>query len=330
MTDLSLNDMLQIMDVARELRSDRELVSRELSHEETVARLRERLLAATQHTGEQLTPAEVDAAIELYFDNLYTYREPPFSLSVVLAHLYIRRRGIGAAIVVLCGVWLGIWLLAGRTGPPPVPVTQAPHSSSTQPHGPAAIAESPTVAALDWATEEPRMRASLEQLRSLTTDEVALRQIESLSSQLQLASTLQDVGQFTAARESVRQLTTDLNSEYEVRIVREGRSAARRDFADETGVQSSRYYVIVEALSGPTALAQWIENAETGERRQVTRWGEEVPENVYERLKADKQADGILDERVFAIKQRGKLTWEVQLQGVTGTPLSRASQILEW
>ncbi len=51
MPDLSLQDMLKIMDVAREMRQDRELVLEELSHEERVSRLQERLLASTSSSG---------------------------------------------------------------------------------------------------------------------------------------------------------------------------------------------------------------------------------------------------------------------------------------
>ena len=89
------------MDVASTLRKEREMVTRELNLPETKEQLRQRLLAAADVTGECVSVGEVDAAIELYFDNLHTFREPSPGIQLTLARCYVRRGSFT------------VWLLAG-------------------------------------------------------------------------------------------------------------------------------------------------------------------------------------------------------------------------
>ena len=106
-----LADMVRILDVAAEMRADREMASRELAVDETKRLLRERLLESAKLTGDGATPEEIDAAIDNYYQSLYTFREPHRSLSVALAQLYVRRGKLG---LVTAGVTLLLavgWLL---------------------------------------------------------------------------------------------------------------------------------------------------------------------------------------------------------------------------
>jgi Family of unknown function (DUF6384) len=89
--DLSLQDMTRIMEVASTLRKERDSAQQQLNLDDTKALLRERLLETTKVTGELLSPAEVERAVEQYYDNLHTFVDPPWSFSVMLAQLYVRR-----------------------------------------------------------------------------------------------------------------------------------------------------------------------------------------------------------------------------------------------
>ncbi len=112
--DLPLGEMLRIMDVARALRQEREIAREQFNREEARALLRERLQASTGITGSQVTAAEIEAAIELYFNNLHTYRDPPWGVQVFLAHLYVRRvlvLGLTIALTLALG---GLWFLLGK------------------------------------------------------------------------------------------------------------------------------------------------------------------------------------------------------------------------
>ncbi|MBC8115887.1 MAG: hypothetical protein H7062_15990, partial [Candidatus Saccharimonas sp.] len=57
---------------------------------------------------------------------------------------------------------------------------------------------------------------------------------------------------------------------------------------------------------------------------------ERVPQEVYDRIKADKKADGVLNETLFAVKQRGYQNEEMKLVGPDNQPLSRLGQITKW
>ena len=111
--NLPLGEMLRIMDVARTLRQEREIANEQFNREEARALLRKRLKASTEITGSEVTEAEIDAAIESYFNNLHTYRDPPWGLGVFLAHLYVRRVQILVVLIVIAALTLGGWLLLG-------------------------------------------------------------------------------------------------------------------------------------------------------------------------------------------------------------------------
>jgi hypothetical protein len=102
---LSLPELIRIMDVATELRQEQEVVEEQLNLDQIKVRLRERLMEAAKVAGEPITAEQVDAAIEDYYDKLYSFEEPRWSLRVLLAKLYVHRItivkwtiGIGALV----------------------------------------------------------------------------------------------------------------------------------------------------------------------------------------------------------------------------------------
>ena len=88
---LSLPEMIRIMDVATVLRKEREIVEEQLNFDQIKARLRERLLEAAKLSGEPITAEQIDAAIDDYYDKLHSFEEPEWSWNVMLAHLYVHR-----------------------------------------------------------------------------------------------------------------------------------------------------------------------------------------------------------------------------------------------
>lgn len=70
-------------------------------------------------------------------------------------------------------------------------------------------------------------------------------------------------------------------------------------------------YLLVEALDPDgRALTLPIRNEETGATARVATWGERVPRDVYDRVAADKQDNGIIDDDDFGLKRRGFITVE--------------------
>ena len=124
-------------------------------------------------------------------------------------------------------------------------------------------------------------------------------------------------------------LEKSLDEAYEIRVVNDPKnpkvkSAIDHYYEDKTGKRVSGYYLIVQAKAPDgRLLPHQVTDAETGETKQVTTWGESVPNEVYERLKADKLADGILDETLFAVKKRGELSPQIVMKGVSADGAAR-------
>ena len=110
--DLSLSETLRVLEVAREFRQKRSEAEVAIARSEIRELMRRRLIEAAKVTGDQVSEADIDVAIEQYFHRMYAYQDPPMSFSVVLAHLYVQRTkivmvvGAVATLVLAYGGWL--------------------------------------------------------------------------------------------------------------------------------------------------------------------------------------------------------------------------------
>lgn len=103
--DLTLVETLRVLEVARGLRQEREVAEVALARDEIRSLMRKRLMDAAAITGDRITEADVDAAIEQYFATQHTYQDPPMSVSVLLAHLWVRR----LSLVLMVGLIFLTW-----------------------------------------------------------------------------------------------------------------------------------------------------------------------------------------------------------------------------
>lgn len=110
--DLSLSETLRVMEVARGMRQRRAEAEVALARSEIREVMRKRLMDAATITGDKITEADVDAAIDQYFATQYAYSEPKLSFPIFLAHLYIRRLLLtiilGTAILI-CLIWKSVF-----------------------------------------------------------------------------------------------------------------------------------------------------------------------------------------------------------------------------
>lgn len=102
-------ESLRILDVAVALRHQQDTALAELNRDEIKVRLRDRLVATAELTGETVTAEEVETAIEHYYDSQHAYQDPPMNFSVWLAHLYIRRTSVAIAAGIIVGLTLAIY-----------------------------------------------------------------------------------------------------------------------------------------------------------------------------------------------------------------------------
>lgn len=116
---------------------------------------------------------------------------------------------------------------------------------------------------------------------------------------------------------SYRQLQRQVGAEYEIVIV----GGFWRDHTELPNVRN--YYVRVQAHAPDgTRVPMVIRNEEYGITSEVTEWAERVPQDVYERVRADKQDNGIIDDDDFGFKRRGFVTAERNYEDL--------GQITEW
>lgn len=347
--DASMDDMLRIMDVATALRHQRETAEAQLDVATAKVRLRERLLATAAAAGEPVTAAEVDAAIEEYFRRQHEYCDPPRSWARFWAHVWVMRRSLLLAFTVLAIATVGIVVLAqsvansfGKAQEPPKVVPRPGFSTPpTEPkptpvvgHEPAPSVPVPVPLPVPPANAElagvwGNFQRDAAAAQALAADDDARQRVQRVVALGTSANAAADLGRLRSAATDLAALARRLDEEYVITIVsRQGEQSGVDRYKDG---KLSGYYVIVEAIApNGSKLSQRIKNAETGSTDSVTKWGELVPDAVWKRIVADKQADGVIDEAEFARKVRGSYAESTTILDGSGKPLRRGRQITRW
>lgn len=308
---LSLPEMLRVLEVARQMREDRQTAEVALRRDEVRTQIRRKLIESAKVTGEQVSDAEVDAAIDQYFDTMHVLKEPKFGFESMLAHLYVMRRRV-AAVAAASTIALAIgWYAFLSPWAPLSPTVRAERAAAVQ---------------------VEQSQVLMRQIKSASVDQDATAEATRLMAEVQAAGAA-NPSAATAAHQRLQQLWEQMQTQYEVHIVSGGSemSAFERDFSDAQGTRQAGYYVIVEMRSPEgRVLRQTIRNAETGKQQLVARWAERVPEDVYNRLRDDKVSDGVLNETLFATKKRGETNEQIQISTSGGEKLQRTAQITNW
>ncbi|MFK7739063.1 MAG: DUF6384 family protein [Planctomycetota bacterium] len=346
--DASMHDMLRMMDVASALRRERETAEAQLDIERHKDKLRERLLATAAAAGESVSEAEVDTAIREYLRRQHTYADPPRSWRRLRAHAWVLRWRIFLAVAlvglfVAGAIWAGS-MFAGdardraneparrsrprRQVPPPVSM---PTRASTKP---APTNPAPTNPASSAPVGDPKNPARDRLLRTaaaaaaIASNDDARRRVAGLRALGEAAHAAGNAGELATVQGKLERLSARLGEEYEVRIV--ARPGEKSGIDRYVNGRLSGYYVLVEAL-GPDgrALQRSIKNIETGATERVRKWGELVPETVWQRLVADKRADGVMNETLFARKSLGEFDEVVVIKNGS-RPLKRGGSITAW
>jgi Family of unknown function (DUF6384) len=332
-----MHDMLRIMDVASALRRERETAEAQLDLATAKQRLRERLLATAEAGGEAVTPAEVDAAIEHYFAQQHRYADPPGGWKSFWAHLWVMRLGCLSLLVMVGALVLGILALTGvfsspppprpKPAPPPVEAPKLPGPVTPVTPVPTPVPAPGTADALAqaWAKFERTAAGAAE----LASDDDARQRVRRERERGAAAHQAADRRRLEAAQVDLDLLVARLDQEYALTIV--GRAGEQSGIDRYFGGKLSGYYVFVEAVTPDgRVLPQAIKNSETGRTETVKKWGEQVSTAMWERIVADKQADGIVDDAVVARKARGSFGEVPVMLDENGKPMRRGRQITPW
>ncbi len=309
-----VKSVLRIMDVASELRRQRQRAEGELETDDAKAKIREKILATAEITGEQLTAQEIDAAIDSFYSGLYRFEQPEKNLQYRLAKLYIARgkilRRIVLPIVLLLAVVYGFQAIGSM------------RESQKQ----ANLAEQ--------LKELPAQSKKLhEACLAIAKDEQGREKANDLFARVQSAQATGDLDGIRQLNSEFEQHLALLRKEYQVQIVnRPGqKSGIDRYYTDEQGQRVSGYYLIVEAIdSKGQRVPVEILSKESNARGEVFSWAERVPKAVYDRIREDKMKDGTLEETLFAEKKLGYSDLTVVLPDENGQALKREAQIASW
>ena len=133
-----------------------------------------------------------------------------------------------------------------------------------------------------------------------------------------------DIDQAVAAVEELKALRARLDESYTLRIVSRPGKKSGVWRIPERNPDAQNYYIIVEAIgANGKVLTQEITSEEDGSTRRVDAWGVRVDKRVFNRIAADKQDDGIIQNRRFGKKRRGYLEDEYSIE-------TRGGMITDW
>ena len=109
--DLTIEETLRVMDVAREIRDQRQTAEEMFGRHGVRQQLREKLIRQAALLGENVSETEIDAAIDQYLSRLHVYEDPPAGWKSLLAHCWVWRRRIMAAAAAAAIATSAIWFL---------------------------------------------------------------------------------------------------------------------------------------------------------------------------------------------------------------------------
>jgi anti-sigma-K factor RskA len=288
-----LDDVMLAMDVVDTLRRRRRLVERELDAEGREQDLKQRLRKIYAAQGIEVPDHVLDEGVAALKEERFVYQPPPQSLATRLAHLYVSRASWGKWVLASLAALLVAGLIYQFT-------VVAPRSRLPE-----------------------RLEAVYQSVVELAESEEAARQAEQLYKSASAALRNGDAKEAKAGLKSLRELSEVLDQAYTLQIVsRPGeRSGVWR--VPDANPNARNYYIIVEAVAADGRQLQVpVVNEESGRTERVSQWGLRVEEDVFRRIAADKQDDGIIQRREFGVKRSGELQPDYRIP-TTGAAITR-------
>ncbi|WP_075214051.1 DUF6384 family protein [Mongoliimonas terrestris] len=284
-----LDELMLAMDVVDTLRHQDGLVAKELGQDTRDAALKARLRQIYEAQGLAVTDRILDEGIRALRESRFTYDPPKPSFALTLAKAWVNRRKVAGAVLVL------VLLVGGVAG------WQAWRTEANQAAAEAARVEIAETLPQAIGTAEALLLAEARDERARTTAAAAIADARA-------ALARGDAPATRAALQAVEALRQRLVQTYAVRIVsRPGESSGVWRVPD-VNTNARNYYLVVEAI-GPDGrpLALPVTSEEDGSTATVPVWGIRVSEATFDRVRRDKQADGIVDDDLVGEKPRGSL-----------------------
>lgn len=285
-----LDDVMLAMDVVDNLRHADRLVERELGADARDAELKDRLRRLYAAQGIEVPERILDEGVAALREDRFVYRPPPAGIGRSLALLWVRRGRVMKIAAVVAGVsaaagggwYFGVQLPEERR-------IAAEHQE---------LAE----------TIPQQTRSELERVVAVSKEPAATQQARDLAAAVDVALAADDA---PAAREKLSALTDlrkRLEQSYTLRILSRPGEQSGVWRVPRTNPNARNYYILVEAIDAagrPVELV--VHSEEDNKTARASVFGMRVDEQTFNRIRADKQDDGIIENNRFGEKQVGYL-----------------------
>ncbi|WP_417689810.1 DUF6384 family protein [Roseibium sp.] len=284
-----LDDLMMAMDVVDTLRHDEVLVQKELSADTRDEGMIKRLKDLYAAQGIDVPDHILQAGVEGLKQDRFVYAPPASGFSRSLALLYVTRGSWSK--------WLAGLLVAAIIG----------------------------IAGWQFLVVAPRERAA-EALRIELTQDLPARlaelsdRVKGLTDNQALqtrADTLRADGLSAAAdgkAEAARKAASDLQAlaatlaqSYDVQIVSRPGTPTGVTRIPDANRNAKNYYLVVEGIDADgKAVPLPVVSEEDGKSELVTIWAQRVSKAVFDRVRRDKEDDGIVQQTRLGTKKRGE------------------------
>jgi|GEM_PF-5453232 len=302
----SLNDYLNMLDVAAELKKQEKAVDTQFNIDTFKKNIKAKLLKSSKGTLNPLNDKQADQAVEAYFQGLYTFKKPKKSFGYNLLKVYTKRLIIFKVFFSI--IFISLFLFS-------IPKLKSFYSNYKNNQIEARIENI-------YLTSKNKINNK--------NDRYDQEVIRELKNRLNLINTSKTVADAKLAKKDYDDFLKFVNKKIYLKIVNKKgiKSGIDRYFDDYKGQRISGYYLIVQAFDQNNNLLEIeIDNIETGKKMKVDTWGEMVPLEVYNKVRADKINNGIINNNILAIKDYQKMDFDFIM---IGDNFDRRGQITKW
>jgi hypothetical protein len=299
-TTAPLDEVMLAMDVVDTLRHADKLVERELASEDRDRQLKERLRQIYAAQGIDVPDRVLDEGVAALRQERFVYTPPPPGFGRTMAMLWIRRGTWGKALLIgllVLVVGIGGYVFLVEMPQERRAAEQAKELSFVLPQA--------------FANEVVRIKAT-------GADAGVVANAESMATQGAAAAKAGDIAAARHKAAELRALRERLESMYTLRIVSRPGAPSGVFRVPGRNVNARNYYLIVEAVDAqgqPVSVP--VTSEEDGKTDTVSTWGLRVSEATFNRVRADKDDDGIIQSNVVGEKRRGRLEPDYRMP-VTG------------
>ncbi len=305
-TGAPLDDVMLAMDVVDNLRHADRLVERELGADERDAQMKERLRKLYAAQGIDVPEHILNEGVAALREDRFAYSPRHPGLARSLALVWVRRGKIFKVFAICAGILAALaggWYFAIKLPAERQVAEQAREISETLPR---------------------QVQTELNRILQVSKVDTAKDQARALAA---AADAALKAGDAPTARGKLAQLTdlrTQLEESYVLRIVSKSGQPSGVWRVPKVNPSGRNYYILVEALDDkgrPVTLN--ISSEEDNKTARTSVFGIRVDEQTFNRVRADKLDDGIIQNNRFAVKEVGALVPRYNFPTLGGT-------ILEW